>query len=297
MDSHALGNDKALLRLAAAVEQHSEHPLAQALLAYSREQGAIPATAEGFEARAGGVEARVEGRRVQLGNRAWMQQQGIDTSPLEAEAVKASTAGCSLIWMAVDNQLQMLLSVTDPLRQDSAEAVARFHRLGLEVIMLTGDNPRTAGVIARQAGIDRVMADVRPEQKQAVIQELQQEGRVVAMVGDGINDAPALAQAHIGFAMGGGTDVAISAADVTLIRSSLNSVVDAIAISRATVRNIRQNLLGAFIYNSLAIPLAAGVLYPWTGLLLNPAIAGAAMALSSITVVTNARRLKTQALV
>jgi len=291
---HALGEENSLLRLAAAVEQHSEHPLARAVVEYSRESQPELPEAEGFEAVAGlGVQAQVEGRQVQLGNRAWMEQLGVDTRPLEAQAEAASTAGSSLIWMAVDGQPSLLLAIADPLRADSAAAVARFHRLGLEVVMLSGDNRLTATAVARQAGIDRVIADVRPEQKQAVIEELQQAGQVVAMVGDGINDAPALAQAHIGYAMGAGTDVAISAADVTLIRSSLSSVVDAIAISRATVRNIKQNLLGAFVYNSLAIPLAAGVLYPWTGLLLNPAIAGAAMALSSVTVVANARRLRT----
>jgi Cu+-exporting ATPase len=194
--------------------------------------------------------------------------------------------------MAVDAQPVLLLAVADPLRADSAAAVARCHRLGLEVVMLSGDNQRTATAIAQQAGIDRVIAEVRPEQKQQVIKQLQAEGKIVAMVGDGINDAPALAQADIGYAMGSGTDVAISSADVTLMRSSLLSVVDAIAISRATVRNIEQNLFAAFAYNTLAIPVAAGVLYPLLGLLLNPAIAGAAMALSSITVVGNAARLR-----
>jgi len=294
---HALGEESPLLRLAAAVEQHSEHPLARSVVEYSRESQPELPEAEDFAAIAGlGVQAQVEGRQVQLGNRVWMEQLGVNTRPLEAQAEEASASGCSLIWMAVEGQLRLLLAIADPLRADSAAAVARFHRLGLEVVMLSGDNHRTATAVARQAGIDRVIADVRPEQKQAVIEELQQAGQVVAMVGDGINDAPALAQAHIGYAMGAGTDVAISAADVTLIRSSLSSVVDAIAISRATVRNIKQNLLGAFVYNSLAIPLAAGVLYPWTGLLLNPAIAGAAMALSSVTVVANARRLRTLSL-
>lgn len=283
-----------LLRLAASVEQHAEHPLARALLEQSQELNQALAPAENFTAFPGqGVQAEVEGQLIQLGNQAWMRQLGIDTAPLEAWAEEASIGGCSLIWMAVDGRLAMLLEIADPLRQDSAEAVVRFHQLEIDVIVLSGDNQRTATMIAYRAGIDRVIADVTPEQKQKIIQDLQRSGKVVAMVGDGINDAPALAQAHIGYAMGGGTDVAISAADVTLMRSSLHSVVDAIAISRATVRNIRQNLLGAFIYNSLAIPLAAGVLYPWTGLLLNPAIAGAAMALSSVTVVANARRLKT----
>jgi Cu+-exporting ATPase len=294
---HCEGDETALLRLAASVEQHSEHPLAQAVVEYARDKAITLTDTQSFEAAAGsGVQAEVEGNSILLGNQLWMQEQGVDTTEFEPHAERFSEAGRSLIWMAVDKQPVMLLAVADPLREDSTEAVAQFHRQGLEVVMLSGDNERTANAIAKQAGIDRVIAEVKPEQKQQVIKNLQAEGKIVAMVGDGINDAPALAQANIGYAMGSGTDVAISSADVTLMRSSLTSVVDAIAISRATVRNIKQNLFGAFIYNSLAIPVAAGVLYPLLGLLLNPAIAGAAMALSSVTVVTNARRLKNIAL-
>jgi Cu+-exporting ATPase len=294
---HCEGDETELLRLAASVEQHSEHPLAQAVVEYARDKAIILTDTQSFEAAAGsGVQAEVEGNSILLGNQLWMQEQGVDTTEFEPHAERFSEAGRSLIWMAVDKQPVMLLAVADPLREDSTEAVAQFHRQGLEVVMLSGDNERTANAIAKQAGIDRVIAEVKPEQKQQVIKNLQAEGKIVAMVGDGINDAPALAQANIGYAMGSGTDVAISSADVTLMRSSLTSVVDAIAISRATVRNIKQNLFGAFIYNSLAIPVAAGVLYPLLGLLLNPAIAGAAMALSSVTVVTNARRLKNIAL-
>jgi Cu+-exporting ATPase len=294
---HCEGDETALLRLAASVEQHSEHPLAQAVVEYARDKAITLTDTQSFEAAAGsGVQAEVEGNSILLGNQLWMQEQGVDTTEFEPHAERFSEAGRSLIWMAVDKQPVMLLAVADPLREDSTEAVAQFHRQGLEVVMLSGDNERTANAIAKQAGIDRVIAEVKPEQKQQVIKNLQAEGKIVAMVGDGINDAPALAQANIGYAMGSGTDVAISSADVTLMRSSLTSVVDAIAISRATVRNIKQNLFGAFIYNSLAIPVAAGVLYPLLGLLLNPAIAGAAMALSSITVVTNARRLRNIAL-
>jgi Cu+-exporting ATPase len=275
------------------VEQRSEHPLAQAVVEYARAQGVTLSEPHDFIAVAGaGVQATLEGRAIRLGNQRWLRQQGVDTSAFEPHAERFSAAGHSLIWMAVDAQPVLLLAVADPLRADSAAAVARCHRLGLEVVMLSGDNQRTATAIAQQAGIDRVIAEVRPEQKQQVIKQLQAEGKIVAMVGDGINDAPALAQADIGYAMGSGTDVAISSADVTLMRSSLLSVVDAIAISRATVRNIEQNLFAAFAYNTLAIPVAAGVLYPLLGLLLNPAIAGAAMALSSITVVGNAARLR-----
>jgi copper-(or silver)-translocating P-type ATPase len=290
---HGEGDQTEWLRLAASVEQRSEHPLAQAVVEYARAQGVTLSEPHDFIAVAGaGVQATLEGRAIKLGNQRWLRQQGVDTSAFEPHAERFSAAGHSLIWMAVDAQPVLLLAVADPLRADSAAAVARCHRLGLEVVMLSGDNQRTATAIAQQAGIDRVIAEVRPEQKQQVIKRLQAEGKIVAMVGDGINDAPALAQADIGYAMGSGTDVAISSADVTLMRSSLLSVVDAIAISRATVRNIEQNLFAAFAYNTLAIPVAAGVLYPLLGLLLNPAIAGAAMALSSITVVGNAARLR-----
>lgn len=293
VELHADGDAARWLQLAASVEQHSEHPLAQAVVNYARKQGQEPVDSQDFDATAGsGVSARIEGQQLLLGNRDWMQQQSVETALFDDKADEFSRAGRSLVWMAVGGQLKLLLAIADPLREDSAAAVAQLHRQGLEVVMLSGDNRQTANAIAEEAGIDRVIAEVKPEQKQAVIRDLQAEGKVVAMVGDGINDAPALAQADIGYAMGSGTDVAISSADVTLMRSSLMSVVDAIGVSRATVRNIKQNLFGAFIYNSLAIPVAAGVLYPWTGLLLNPAIAGAAMALSSVTVVSNARRLK-----
>lgn len=293
VDQYSEGDETQWLRVAASVEQYSEHPLAQAVVEYARSKNIALADVEGFEAVAGsGVQAEVESRDVLLGNRIWLQEQGVETAAFTSHAETFSEAGRSLIWVAVDKKPVMLLAVADPLREDSAEAVAQFHRQGLEVVVLSGDNERTAKAIAKQAGIDRVIAEVKPDQKQAVIKALQAEGKIVAMVGDGINDAPALAQANIGYAMGSGTDVAISSADVTLMRSSLTSVVDAIAISRATVRNIKQNLFGAFIYNSLAIPVAAGVLYPVLGVLLNPAIAGAAMALSSVTVVANARRLK-----
>jgi len=293
VDLYTDGETAEWLQLAASVEQHSEHPLAQAVVDYAHEQNVTLLASDGFNATAGnGVSAQVAGREVLMGNHDWMRHQGVDTTGFEAHAGTFSSAGHSLIWMAVDRRLVLLLAIADRLREDSAAAVEQLHRQGLEVVMLSGDNARTANAIAKQVGIERVIAEVKPEQKQAVIRDLQAEGKIVAMVGDGINDAPALAQADIGYAMGSGTDVAISSADVTLMRSSLHSVAAAIGISRATVRNIKQNLFGAFLYNSLAIPVAAGVLYPWTGLLLNPAIAGAAMALSSVTVVANARRLQ-----
>ncbi|MGB2129886.1 MAG: heavy metal translocating P-type ATPase, partial [Marinobacterium sp.] len=297
VDSHIEGDNKHLLACAAAVEQHSEHPLAQAVLAFAEDQGVKPSVAEQFQAVAGrGVRAQVDGQAVLLGNEVFLQESGVDTDSFTTQGQAFSRAGRSLVWMALDNRVALLLAIADPLRDDSVQAVKQLHEQGLEVVMLSGDNRATAEAIAAEAGIDRVIAEVKPEQKLEAIRELQAQGKTVAMVGDGINDAPALAQADIGYAMGSGTDVAMTTADVTLMRSSLTSVVDAIAVSRATVRNIKQNLFGAFIYNSLAIPVAAGVLYPVFGLLLNPAVAGAAMALSSVTVVFNARRLGQQRL-
>lgn len=297
VDSHIDGDDRQLLVCAAAVEQHSEHPLAQAVLAFADARSIRPGVAEQFEAIAGrGVKAQVGGQSILLGNEVFLQESGIDTDDFATRGQSFSRAGRSLVWMALDGRAVMLLAIADPLRDDSVQAVRQLHEQGLEVVMLSGDNRATAEAIAAEVGIDRVIADVRPEQKLEAIRELQLQGKKVAMVGDGVNDAPALAQADIGYAMGSGTDVAMTTADVTLVRSSLISVVDAIAVSRATVRNIRQNLFGAFIYNSLAIPVAAGVLYPLAGVLLNPAVAGAAMALSSVTVVFNARRLGQQIL-
>ena len=197
-----------------------------------------------------------------------------------------------MIYVAREQQLIGILAVADPIKSDSADAIQRLHSIGLKIVMLTGDNQRTAHAVAKQVGIDEVIAEVQPQDKGNKVAALQRQNQIVAMVGDGINDAPALAQADVGFAIGSGTDIAIESADITLMRGSLHGVVDAIAISRATVRNIKQNLFGAFIYNSLGIPIAAGILYPIMGMLLNPMIAGAAMALSSVTVVSNANRLR-----
>ena len=278
----------------AAVEKRAEHPLAQAIVDWIEEQTpGTDAAVERFEVTAGsGVQARVDGQSLLVGNRALLERAGVDCGALKEAAARLAAAGNSLVWVALEGRLQGLFALADPLRGDTAEAIRRLKHRGLKLVLLSGDNRHTARAIATQAGIEEVIAEVRPEQKQAVIRDLQQQGEIVAMVGDGINDAPALAQAHIGYAMGSGTDVAISSADVTLMHSSLLALADAIALSRATVRNIRQNLFGAFIYNALAIPVAAGALYPLFGILLNPIIAGAAMAASSVTVVSNARRLR-----
>ncbi|MCP8688602.1 heavy metal translocating P-type ATPase [Marinobacterium sedimentorum] len=285
-----------LLRWANVIERRSEHPLAQAMARYTREQagtavlGMVP---EAFEAVSGaGVQARIDGHDILLGNAAWLAQLGIDYSALEEKAEHWSAQARSLVFMAVDGQAQALFAVADPVKAGAVEAIAQLRAMGLRVVMLSGDNQRSAEAVGREVGIDQVFAGVRPEEKQAKISELQEAGEIVAMVGDGINDAPALAQADIGYAIGTGTDIAIDSADVTLMSGALSGVVEAIAISRATVRNIKQNLFGAFVYNSVAIPVAAGLLFPLTGILLNPAIAGAAMALSSVTVVSNANRLR-----
>jgi len=282
-----------VLSMAAAIEAHSEHPVAAAIVEYCSNDGTSLLHAEEFRSEPGsGVAATVDGHSVLIGNLEWMRQHDIAVDELELKAEDAAAAGGSLAWVALEQKLVAVFVITDPVKADSVAAIEAFHRQGLEVIMLSGDNQKTASAVAAKVGIDRVVANVKPEQKLIEIENLQRLGKVVAMVGDGINDAPALAQADVGYAIGKGTDIAIEAADVTLVNGSLTGVTTAIGISRATVANIKQNLFGAFIYNSLAIPLAAGVLFPFTGLLLNPMIAGAAMALSSVTVVTNANRLR-----
>lgn len=278
------------LRLAAALEQGSSHPLARAILDKAN-ASALPQVSNFRTLRGLGVSGEAEGHALLLGNQALLNDNGIDTSALESELKAQASQGATPVLLAVDGQAAALLAVRDPLRQDSVDALQRLHRAGYRLVMLTGDNPTTANAIAREAGIDEVIAGVLPDGKADAIKNLQRQGRQVAMVGDGINDAPALAQADVGIAMGGGSDVAIETAAITLMRHSLMGVADALAISKATLRNMKQNLLGAFIYNTLGIPIAAGILWPLTGTLLNPVVAGAAMALSSITVVSNANRL------
>ena len=282
-----------VLRLAAAVERNSEHPLAGAIVAGAAARTLALPEATGFQALPGrGVEATVEGQAVLLGNAALLTERGIAPGRLELEAQRLADDGATPMFVAIDGAAAGLVAAADTVKEDSVVAIAQLRRLGLEVVMLTGDNRRTAEAIGRQVGVDRVLAEVRPEEKAHEVQRLQLEGKTVGMVGDGINDAPALAQADIGLAIGTGTDVAIEAADITLISGSLRGVATAIAISRATMRNVKQNLFGSFIYNSLGLPVAMGLLYPFTGLLLSPLIAAAAMAASSVTVVTNANRLR-----
>ncbi|WP_432471479.1 heavy metal translocating P-type ATPase [Amphritea sp. HPY] len=282
-----------LLQLAASLEAASEHPLAEAMINAATEQQLSLLPVSDFHAHTGrGISGTLANKKVVLGNKAFMQEQGIASQTMDEQASTMATAAQTPIYVAANSTLLGLIAIADPIREDSAAAIHRLQQRGIEVIMLTGDNRQTAAAVAHQVGVDNFIAEVMPADKAGKVTELQAQGRVVGMTGDGINDAPALAQADTGFAIGNGTDVAIESADMVLIRNSLHSVPDAIELSRATLRNIRQNLFGAFIYNSLGIPVAAGVLFPLTGLLLNPVIAGAAMAFSSVTVVTNANRLR-----
>ncbi|URD53411.1 heavy metal translocating P-type ATPase [Chroococcidiopsis sp. CCNUC1] len=286
-------NELKLLRLAASVERNSEHPLAEAIVQYARSQGVEPTETREFEAIAGsGVQGYVSDRLIQIGTYRWMNELGINTSQLQQQWDRLEYLGKTVVWIAIDGTVQAIMGISDAVKPSSTGAIRTLQRMGLEVVMLTGDNRRTAEVIAREVGIKRVFAEVRPDQKATQVQNLQAEGKVVAMVGDGINDAPALAQADVGIAIGTGTDVAIAASDLTLISGDLQGIVTAIQLSRATIRNIRQNLFFAFIYNVAGIPIAAGILFPIFGWLLSPIIAGAAMAFSSVSVVTNALRLR-----
>jgi Cu+-exporting ATPase len=283
----------ALLRLTASLEHVSEHPLAAAIVAGARERGAALADVRDFESVTGsGVIGVVEGRRVAIGNLRHVTAIGIDPGALPARADALRREGQTVVFVAVDGTAAGLVGVADPIRATTADAIRALHEEGLTVVMLTGDNRTTAEAVARTVGIDQVEADVLPDQKAAVVKRLQAGGRRVAMAGDGINDAPALAQADVGIAMGTGTDVAMESAGVTLVRADLGGIVRARRLSRATMGNIRQNLFFAFVYNTLGVPLAAGVLYPVFGLLLSPMIASAAMTFSSVSVIGNALRLR-----
>jgi Cu+-exporting ATPase len=286
-------DDETALRLAASIERSSEHPLAAAFVMAADDRGLNLAPVSEFRSVTGkGVIGRVDGREVALGNQSLLAEVGVDIGAGVEKAAEWRERGATVIFLAVDKQLAHLFGVEDPIKESSREAIRELHEEGLRIVMLTGDNRATADAVARRLGIDEVIAEVLPEHKSEFVARLQSDGRVVAMAGDGINDAPALARAHVGIAMGAGTDVAMESADVTLVQGDLRGIVRAIKLSRATMRNIRQNLFFAFLYNALGVPIAAGALYPFIGLLLNPMIASAAMTFSSVSVIINALRLR-----
>jgi Cu+-exporting ATPase len=286
-------SEDAILRLAASLERGSEHPIAAAILAGAKSRGAAMANVEGFTSPAGkGVSGTVEGRRLLLGNAAFLREAGIDVAAADAKADTLRQEGATVVLLAVDGRAEGLLSVSDPVKETTPEALRRLREAGLHIVMLTGDNRRTAASVAARLGIDAVEAEVLPEDKARIVQRLKAEGRVVAMAGDGINDAPALAAADVGIAMGTGTDIAIESAGITLVKGDLLGIVHARHLSQATMANIRQNLFFAFIYNAAGVPIAAGVLYPLLGITLSPVFAAAAMALSSVSVIGNALRLR-----
>jgi Cu+-exporting ATPase len=282
------------LRLAASLEQNSEHPLAAAIVRGAQEQGIVLEAVKDFRsATGGGVAGAIAGRAVTIGKPDFLRDEKIaGLAPLEASARKLQEDGKTAMFVAIDGQPAGILAVADPIKSSTPGAIRELHALGLKLVMLTGDNRRTAAAVASQLGLDAVEAEIEPAGKATHIKKLRAEGKHVAMAGDGINDAPALSEAEVGIAMGTGTDVAMQSAGITLVRGDLRGIAKAISLSRATMRNIRQNLWFAFLYNALGIPLAAGVLYPFFGLLLSPMIAGAAMSLSSVSVIGNALRLR-----
>jgi Cu+-exporting ATPase len=281
------------LRFAASIERGSEHPLAAAIVAGAEERNIALSEAQEFSSITGkGVVGNIDGQQVVLGNSNLLEQMNIEANSLKERAENLRRRGETVMFVAIDRQPVGLIGVADPIKESTPEAIKALHEDGIRVVMLTGDNRTTADAVARKLGIDEVEADVLPEQKGAVVKRLQSQGCMVAMSGDGVNDAPALAQAQVGIAMGTGTDVAIESAGITLLKGDLRGIVRARRLSRATMRNIRQNLFFAFIYNALGVPIAAGVLYPVFGLLLSPIIASAAMSLSSVSVIGNALRLR-----
>jgi Cu+-exporting ATPase len=285
-------DETTLLTLAATLERGSEHPLAEAIVGGARERGVAFGTLSGFESSTGkGVTGDVDGRRVGLGNRALLEDLGIDPGDLAEQAESARAQGDSVMFVTVDGRAAGLLGVADPIKESTPAAIAELQAEGVRIVMLTGDSTTTAKAVAARLGLDDVIAGVLPDQKAREIKRLQDQGDVVAMAGDGINDAPALAQAHVGIAMGTGADVAMESAGVTLVKGDLRGIVRARRLSRATMANIRQNLFFAFAYNAVGVPVAAGVLFPFFGILLSPMIAAAAMSLSSVSVIANALRL------
>ena len=287
-------DEKQLLSFAASLEKGSEHPLAAAIVESAQERG-IPLTKpEEFSSHTGkGVSARIDGHTVILGNQRLLEEFSVDAGPLMEQAQTMLAEAQTVMFVALDGEIAGIVSVADPVKTTTPEAVKELHEEGIRIVMLTGDNRSTAQSVAGKLGLDEVVAEVLPDEKAAAVKKLQESGRMVAMAGDGINDAPALAQAHVGLAMGTGTDVAMESAGVTLVKGDLTAIVRARKLSRATMRNIAENLFFAFVYNSLGIPVAAGILYPWFGILLSPVIAAAAMSCSSVSVVTNALRLRT----
>jgi Cu+-exporting ATPase len=282
-----------VLALAAAVERHSEHPLAAAIVAGAETRGASRLTANAFQSLTGqGVTGRADGKAVVLGNQELMALQGADPMPLADQADRLRRQGATVLWVAVDGRLAALLAVGDPVKDSTPAAIEALHREGLKLVMVTGDNRVTARAVAERLGIDEVEAEVMPDQKLEVVRRYRGQGHTVAMAGDGINDSPALAAADVGIAMGTGTDIAMESADVTLVKGDLRGIVKARRLSRLALRNIRQNLFFAFVYNGVGVPIAAGVLYPFFGLLLNPMIAAAAMSFSSVSVISNSLRLR-----
>jgi Cu+-exporting ATPase len=286
-------SEQELLRLAASLERASEHPLAAAIVSGAQERQVGLIKAESFESITGkGIKGQINGRSVGLGNRALFEELGIDSGSLAAEAEKFRADGQTVMFLAVDGKAAGLIGVADPIKESTPEAIRQLHEQRIRIVMLTGDSKTTAQAVAKRLNIDEVVAEILPNEKAEIVKRFQNEGRKVAMAGDGINDAPALAQAQVGIAMGTGTDVAMQSAGVTLVKGDLGGIVRAIRLSRATMNNIKQNLFFAFIYNSLGVPIAAGVLYPFIGLLLSPMIAAAAMSLSSVSVIGNALRLR-----
>ncbi|HEY0657861.1 MAG TPA: heavy metal translocating P-type ATPase, partial [Pyrinomonadaceae bacterium] len=284
--------EKEILKFSASLEKSSEHPLAEAIIKGAAEQNVELSKVENFESVTGkGILGTIDGKRVLLGNAKLMEENGIDFLP-DGQADKLRAAGQTVMFIAVDGKSAGLIGVADTIKESAKEAINELHRQKIEVVMMTGDNAKTAEAVAKTLGIDKVFADVLPEQKAEKVKELQAQGRIVAMAGDGVNDAPALAQAEVGIAMGTGTDVAMESADITLLKGDLRGILRAKKLSEATMKNIRQNLFFAFVYNLVGVPIAAGVLYPIFGLLLSPMIASAAMTFSSVSVIVNALRLR-----
>ena len=286
-----------VLHYAASLDALSEHPLAVAIVNHAKQQNLALKTVAQFESITGqGVSGQIDGKSVLLGNLRLMEAQTIDVSALQSEVQALRVLGQTVMFLAINNQIAGIVSVADPIKSTTLEAIQQLHAAGLKIVVLTGDNATTAAAVAKQLGLDDFKADVMPEDKLNYLKELQQQGRIVAMAGDGVNDAPALAQANVGIAMGTGTDVAMNSARIVLVKGDLRGIAKARLLSQHTMKNIRQNLFFAFIYNFIGVPIAAGALYPWFGIVLSPMIASAAMALSSVSVITNALRLRNAAL-